>query len=55
MEYDADDYLTDKEYAAISHLYNEFNTAFIFLPEYMKAAYFKRLYAKEKQIYPKFK
>lgn len=43
------DWLTDKEYAALMELFHEFNAAFNYLPDYIKDAYFTRLYRKEKR------
>ena len=38
------DWLNDKQYEALQHLYHEFNEAFLQLPDYIRAAFFTRLY-----------
>jgi len=39
--------LTDKQYALLSEVYHEmFDTVFVFLPEDILNAYYKRLYSK---------
>lgn len=40
------DWLNDKQYKAVLSLYNEFNEAFIQLPDYIKEAFYARLYSK---------
>lgn len=40
---EASDFLTNLEYDALLHLYNEYNAAFDALPEYMRQAFFIRL------------
>ena len=38
-------WLNDKQYKAVLSLYNEFNEAFIQLPNYIKVAFYARLYS----------
>lgn len=38
--------LNDKEYQAILNLYNEYHAAYLWLPDYIKDMFLKRLYAK---------
>lgn len=40
-----DDWLNDVQYAALQQLYHNFNEAFIQLPDYIRAAYYARLYS----------
>lgn len=40
------DWLNDKQYEALQQLYHEFNEAFLQLPEYIKEAFYIRLYSK---------
>lgn len=40
-----DDWLNDCQFAALMQLYHNFNEAFQYLPEYIKAAYYTRLYS----------
>lgn len=42
----SNDWLNDKEYAVLCELFHEFNAAFNYLPEYIKAAYYAKLYSK---------
>lgn len=37
-------HLNDKEYEALLNLFHQFNAAFNYLPDYIKSAYFARLY-----------
>ena len=39
--------LTEKQYKALCELFHEYNEAFKSLPEYILAAYYKRLYRKD--------
>lgn len=36
--------LNNKEYEALLNLFHQFNAAFNYLPDYIKSAYFARLY-----------
>lgn len=40
------DWLNDKQYQALLSLYNEFKEAFNYLPDYIKDAFYTRLYSK---------
>lgn len=39
-----EDWLTDTEYKALCELFHQFNAAFSYLPDYIKSAYYARLY-----------
>jgi len=40
-----DDWLNDLQFTALKQLYHNFNEAFQYLPDYIKAAYYARLYS----------
>ena len=40
------DWLDNKQYAALAELFHNFDIAFKALPEYIKEAYYARLYSK---------
>ena len=40
-----DDWLNDVQFTALKQLYHNFNEAFQYLPDYIKAAYYARLYS----------
>lgn len=44
---DQDDWLDNVQYKALLELYNNFNAAFKALPEYIKQAFYARLYKKD--------
>lgn len=43
---ESEDWLSDIEYKALLELYNNYNTAFKALPDYMQSAFYARLYNK---------
>ncbi len=42
------DWLSNTEYKVLLDLYNEFHNAFIYLPDYIKEAFYIRLYSSSK-------